>query len=311
MDDPIILHYNPDETPEKGTKRLALLLLDHAEHFLQHAESLDVGLHETRKDFKKLRALLRLVRSGMNEETYKNANRALRDAARLLSDARDSAVLVESITLLGDRHPDIFPDTGFQEIKEQLQKRHQQQLNIIRSHRTTEQVLMVIKAIKETVHRWNLEHEDFSAFAAGMVKAYGRGMTNRGVAREDTTAEHLHEWRKRVKDLYYQLGYLQMIWPPVMMAWETALGELSDLLGLDHDLAVLQQILKSEESKATNLAGHRLVAGLVHEERSQLQSKAWSLGRRLYAENPEQFVARLHAYWEAMKGNSSIPASSN
>ncbi|TDQ32644.1 CHAD domain-containing protein [Zeaxanthinibacter enoshimensis] len=315
MDYPIILHYNPDETPEQGTQRLGLLLLDHAEHFLQHAESLDIGLHETRKDFKKLRALLRLVRSGMNEETYKNANRALRDAARLLSDARDSAVLVESISLLGERHPDIFHDEGFQEIKQQLQKRHQQQLKILRTHRTTDQVLMVIKALKDTVHRWTLDKEDFSAFSAGILKAYGRGITNRGIAREDTTADHLHEWRKRVKDLYYQLGYLQMIWPPVMLAWETALGELADLLGLDHDLAVLQQTLKSEESTATNLAGHRLLAGLVHEERSQLQSNAWSLGRRLYAEDPESFVSRLNSYWEAMKDpgseiRSSVPGQS-
>ena len=71
-----------------------------------------------------------------------------------------------------------------------------------------------------------------------------RGSTARGgatssAAQKLPSAERMHEWRKRVKDLWYHLSLLQDTWKPVMSALADEAHELSDRLGDDHDLAVL------------------------------------------------------------------------
>ena len=51
--------------------------------------------------------------------------------------------------------------------------------------------------------------------------------------------ESLHEWRKRVKHLWYHHTLLRSLWPPVMEVTGDEAHALSDHLGDDHDLAVL------------------------------------------------------------------------
>ncbi len=46
----------------------------------------------------------------------------------------------------------------------------------------------------------------------------------------------MHEWRKRVKDLWYHVTLLQDAWRPVMSALADEAHELSDRLGDEHDL---------------------------------------------------------------------------
>ena len=60
----------------------------------------DEAVHDARKDLKKLRALLRLVRDGLGEVRYRKENRALRNAGRALADFRDAAVRVELVEKL-------------------------------------------------------------------------------------------------------------------------------------------------------------------------------------------------------------------
>src|SRR5919197_2091003 len=57
----------------------------------------DEAAHDARKRTKKLRALLRLARPELGDKAYRRENRALRDAARLLSPVRDAWVLVEAL----------------------------------------------------------------------------------------------------------------------------------------------------------------------------------------------------------------------
>ena len=51
-------------------------------------------VHETRKDMKKLRSLLRIARGGVGEDLYRRENNRFRDAARSLSGARDAEVML-------------------------------------------------------------------------------------------------------------------------------------------------------------------------------------------------------------------------
>src|SRR5439155_20965549 len=57
----------------------------------------DETIHDVRKRFKKVRAVLRLVRAEMGERTYCRENACFRDAGRPLTEIRDAKALLETL----------------------------------------------------------------------------------------------------------------------------------------------------------------------------------------------------------------------
>ena len=94
-----------------------------------------------------------------------------------------------------------------------------------------------------------------------------------------------HEWRKRVKDLWYAGRIIAPITGPQIEGLVEEADELSDVLGDHNDLAVLLEA-----------AGDRpgLRAAIVA-RRDGLRRVAATLGRRLYGERPKAFARRLEA----------------
>ena len=93
---------------------------------------------------------------------------------------------------------------------------------------------------------------------------------------------------------------MRRAWPAVLGATADEAHELSDRLGDDHDLAVLNadldevgaQLTAEQREQLRRLAGRR---------RAELQDEAFAYGDRLLAEKPKRFVARLERYWRALK----------
>jgi CHAD domain-containing protein len=126
-----------------------------------------------------------------------------------------------------------------------------------------------------------------------LTRTYVRGRENFKTVLEDPTSEHLHEWRKRVKDLWYQQQLLEELWPGVMKAQAKEAKQLSKQLGEDHDLAVLSEVLRGDRS----LDGDELLP-LIAKRRKQLLKQMRRRGRRVYAEKPKHFARRLRRYVE-------------
>ena len=85
-----------------------------------------------------------------------------------------------------------------------------------------------------------------------------------------------------------------------------AASHLADLLGDDHDLALLAVAATTvdglgDQERATALAA-------ISRRRAHLQAKARRLGALLYADSPEAWESRHRAWWEAAEA-SADPAS--
>jgi CHAD domain-containing protein len=113
----------------------------------------------------------------------------------------------------------------------------------------------------------------------------------------DPGPENVHEWRKRAKDLWYQLRLVRRAWPPLLGEMADQAHELADLLGDHHDLAVLRADLDGRAA-----VGHREELGaLIGRRQEELVGDALELGGHLYAEKPQAFERRLRAYWKAWR----------
>jgi CHAD domain-containing protein len=117
----------------------------------------------------------------------------------------------------------------------------------------------------------------------------------------------MHDWRKRAKDLWYHLRILADTSPGIVGGYVKDVHRLADLLGDDHDLAVLREAVVSHSGELA--VDHEPVLGLIDHRRFQLEAEAMLLGERVYAEKPSAFVRRLHRYWKAWRAQAASGSS--
>jgi CHAD domain-containing protein len=256
------------------------------------------AVHESRKDMKKLRAALKLVRPELGEEVYDRENARFRAAGRELSDARDAQVRAETVDALAERFADDPPPGGWWTVRALIVgdgKVDEAELAAVRERVATE-----IDRGDAVVDAWPLDDLGFGLVRRGLKRAYARGRKRYREARDNPGDETLHEFRKRSKDLWYHLRLVRDAWPEVLKSAADEAHELSDRLGDDHDLVVLTEYLTNDGPALTGAQLEHL-RGQVEARRAELQGEAFAYGERLYAEKPKRFVARIEAYWEARK----------
>ncbi len=309
------------ESLANGIRRIALERIDTALSQLTNpAFNRDEAIHEARKTCKRLRAVLRLIRDEVGYIVYRRENVRIRDASRLLSPARDSAVMIKTVDTLVTRFQDIETikiDAGnsvvpvvdflplqpntFANLREKLVKRHHVHS---RQEVETDAVPNFIAAMRKTrlqVADWPIRRESFDTISGGLHRVYRRGYLGLSKASQHNTPEMLHDWRKRVKYLYYQLELIQLIKPAKLGQLAEMLHLLSDYLGDDHDLAELQRLILSQPMLLANEEKQRWLLSMIAYRRIEYQMLAWPLGQRLYAEQPQTFVNRHQAYWQTWR----------
>ena len=261
----------------------------------EHAADPVAAVHGARKDLKKTRSLLRLVRPALKEKAYRRLNAELRDTARDLSGTRDADVMLETLDDLAGRFAGQVPRKTFTALKRSFgaRARAARKAGDDGGH---PDVVARLEAAQAEVAAWPLERVDRKTLVAGAVRAYARGQRERARAEAEPTAESLHEWRKRVKDLWYHLRLLEEAWPPVLRALGEEAHRLSDLLGDEHDLAVLAERLEERRGAAVGApVDEDEVVALTLRRREELRGEAFALGARLYAERPKAYGRRLTA----------------
>ena len=63
-------------------------------------QDVHLGVHEARKRFKKIRTLLRLIRTYLGEPLWREENKTFGDIARSIGAVRDAQSLIECVTKL-------------------------------------------------------------------------------------------------------------------------------------------------------------------------------------------------------------------
>lgn len=294
------------ESVELALRRITTEQIDKALAVLVTADDEpDQAVHEARKRFKKIRALLRLVRPAIGD-LYQQENVRFRDAGRELAPIRDAESIIEGLDALAKRYKQKSGQPPFVGIRASLVERRRQILNEQQDLMDkTQGVVNALKAVRDEAQDWRVEHEGFEAIAGGLKKTYERGRKRNRKAYEKPSISAFHEWRKRVKYHRYHIRLLQNIWPKPMKSRRKALKQLSDLLGDDHDLAELVRVLTNEPErfeKCENLAG---LHELIETRGLELCRAADPLGKRLFTERPKQLVSRFEAYWHAWQQESA------
>ena len=279
-----------DERLDDAISRLAGLIES------DELDDLERTVHGVRKRCKETRALARLVRVSHPDE-FRSFNDLAREAAAQLSDLRDAHALLATFqtltgTDLGSRGP------GLIHVEQALSVAAEHSNDGVRpaDPRLLRASDLLIEA-RVQVGQWKIE-KGFTTLAEGAARNYRQGRAALRIARRDPTDENLHQWRKRSKQLWYHTRFFRSLAPSVLVPSIEQLDALSDALGDDHDLAVLNERLRTEPDSYGGEAAAAEVIALTSRHRRTLQERSLRLGATLYAETADAYRARLQRYWK-------------
>jgi CHAD domain-containing protein len=320
----------PGERSAAGLRRIAIGQLDLTIELLEdeHARAQPARtVHEMRKALKRLRAIVRLLREELGEGTFARESATLRELGARLARARDAEVIVSTLDGLCERHPRKLDRRGVARLRERLAEDREQ---AVRRTPVTDaaarlEMLDELRALRARVAAWTLtDGPGIGLLEPGLRRLYRRGQVRyrRAARGRGDRAAALHEWRKRVKDLRYAAEVLDRQDPDGRTgkrrgkrgsaggkrarAERDAAGvdrlarradELGEVLGEEHDLAVLAQHVRTEGASDAGVElGRRTrkaLLKLIARRRKELRRRALREGERLYRRRPRRFVARV------------------
>ncbi|EAR49874.1 lysyl-tRNA synthetase [Oceanicola granulosus HTCC2516] len=241
------------------------------------------AVHGGRKRVKRVRALLRLVRGGF--DGFDAENGYLRDAARLVSDFRDRQAAVETLDRLAalDGAPDLAGLRRVLADARDAAARRDEVRDRIATFRSA------LESVRRAAADWELAEVGWEAVAPGLHKSYKKGRKALKTARKESSEEHFHDLRKRVKDHRAHARLLRPLWPGPLRARARELSRLASLLGERHDLDTFAPHV---EDGPLDAGARTALRETLTTERARLDTEALTLGARVYADKPGTFVKR-------------------
>jgi CHAD domain-containing protein len=284
------------EPVSKAVQRIGCERIEHALECLEDSERGE-AIHCARKDIKKVRAVLRLVRGRIAKKKFRRLTRLLREAAAQLSAPRDAEAKTQAVRKLASHFKGQLAPGALRKVREELRKAADDAMKRFAQEKTSNNVGTALRRELKGFGELKVKGRGWNSIGPGVRAAYRAGRRAFRVARNDPSPENLHEWRKRAKDLWYHARLLEPVWPEQIGAMAGELETLGELLGDDHDLAVLHKEIEDRRIPESNPQEGETICGLLEQRRRDLQRDALALGARFYAEKPRAFCDRLEGYW--------------
>lgn len=244
-------------------------------------------IHAARRTLKRVRSLLRVLRLHLSAD-YERCRDRLKDAAASLAGTRDLDVMAATAESLKARAPNRLK-LAMTEIATRL-RREAEAAHVAET--PTGRAAALLDAALDEARELGDPEDGRALFEDELVRAYKAARRAMAEARANVAEDHLHEWRKRVKHQWHLSRFAEGGSEATGKKTVKRLDTLGELLGIEHDHAVLAARLIDDPL----MAGDGPTADRVHEvidaRRAKLQKKAFKLGAKLYAEPPKAFRRR-------------------
>jgi CHAD domain-containing protein len=216
-----------------GLIRLLRDDLDQAQAELRASGRREQRIHKIRQRLKRMRTILRVLEPTFGEKAVA-ARRSLAAAARLLARARDADVAAASARVLAVGTAG--SEVGFGQIADTLDHEAER----AHAERTPlGKVAMHFATAEALIAGFDTSFDGRALLRQAVKHAYHKGRRAMRQAETTLATSDLHAWRKSVKHLWHLLVMARKRLPNVAGRRAERLGELGELLGLDHDHAAL------------------------------------------------------------------------
>ncbi len=197
------------------------------------------SLHDARKNLKKFRALIRLIRYSINSQSYDFLNITARDIARTLAESRD---LDSAIEACERNYPKL---TSYQKnLTTRLRKKIIKYKKKKKDKANQSENLQKVSEMKSLIAQLQISDISDAEILLAYRKMYKKTKQYLNFLLVGDELFYFHEWRKKVKYLRYQTAFFQEFWLDYYAWYENQLHILSDLLGNMQDNELLNHYIK-------------------------------------------------------------------
>ncbi|MBL3655220.1 CHAD domain-containing protein [Fulvivirga sediminis] len=255
-------------------------------------------IHSLRKSFKRIRAILRLIREKIGKQEYKKQNTFYRDLGRQISDLRDSTSIIEVLDDLRIKHKKELETDAFELPLESLTYYRRQATK--KQLDQEDKLSFIQSALYDKLiasEEWIPEIESFTDLSPSLRRVYKRGKEGLAKSIESKSPQDFHEWRKRAKYLRFEMEVLNRIWPKPMKAFAKELHDITDYLGTDHDLYLLTEKINNSDVQFKSTTEKSILMALIEHQRQQLQEYSILKGKKFYNFHSDQFIQLLENAW--------------
>ena len=242
-------------------------------------------IHSARQRLKRARSLMRVLAPALDHKAG-DLRRALASAARLVAGARDADAAAASARGLRESVPDA-DDAGFGAIADALD--HQAEV----AHRyatPVEDVISRLRAVEADVDAAAHTIKGAALFDDTLARTYGKGRKAMRRARSSLATPDLHAWRKQAKSLWHLLRLGRARLPAEARRLAARLDRLGEILGLDHDHAMLaEKLALSPTGDPALMRQLSIIAG----QRRKLEAEAFAIGAKVFRQRPKRFARRI------------------
>ncbi len=297
---------DPAVPMSEAVRRAACAELDAAYAGLASPPDRHKGVHDARKCLKKLRSLLLLIRPGLPEPLFLSLTDRVRAIARGLASARDAHALLDAIDKLeaeveGDGAPIVA-------LRDWLHQRRQSAERNLEGAMSSDAVRALF-ALRPAMANLAVYPDDFRPVAKGLRESYRDG--RKAFARAFTSGadEEFHDWRKTLQHHWRHMQLLTPCWPSELSARAELSRSLSQILGDDHDIALIQQLVSAPTMAFASPDDTAAFLKQCRRRQRALRQDARKRGARLLAEPSRSFVDRIEALWlDAAQATETPPA---
>jgi CHAD domain-containing protein len=271
--------------------------VDKAGYFCQ-AENISSNqkVHELRRGFKRLRALLRFFNETPDSPAIQ-LNEDIRNFGKLLAPLRESAVNVDLFDkeISNNNH---LPEKKIKNARELLAQKNK---NLVERGFLENNLNNTIRTFFdgfETILTKNNSELPVKIHLFNEVKqSYLKSITIYRQLPANPHSEEWHELRKKLKRLWYQIDFIRFLHPRYFKLKTDQLNKITDQLGDDHDLHVFAEDLLTEgyDFDAEEL---RILTNQVEHLRELNQLKLQPRLKQFFSAPPEEFDQKLERFFK-------------
>ncbi len=243
----------------------------------------EAAVHDSRKALRRARAVLAMIGGSLPKGERRAVRAALQDARRSLSMIRDHTVAPTTLAQLDlleedrdtakrilDSAAEALPSSA--EIKQLLAEA---------ATRAAAQAEALVAALPPAV--------DESIVFDGIIDTYADARRARGGAKKKTW---YHTWRRRTKELVYELEFLAKHAGPRASAIHEEIGAVSDTLGPAVDLIMLREFIETH-SQGVDADAVKHLRRTIDAQLDDLMKTTRKTARDAFAQKPKRFGKRL------------------
>jgi hypothetical protein len=256
-------------------------------------EDIGEAIHEARKHFKKLRALVQLLKEAIGPKGVREEQTFYRDAGRIFHRLRDAQAQAAALEKLTGRFFEKRRPLVVLAVRRILSTEEQRARRALEKDSVREGVLASLCEARQRVAKWELEDYRWKDLRRSYRRSYRRAREAWRQACGEPKPRLLHDWRRRTKDLYYHLCLAHSAAPDYLDEVTSELEILSEFLGDDHDLVGLRKLIESHRRQVPGGQARDALLEMLALRREELLDAAFDLAGRVLAETPGDFIAIL------------------